>query len=75
MPDQITCFRLQGHEDRAVAYGVEFPDGECILLWNQDAWDEDKRLDEPHWSHYGSMEDLKKATKAEVVVAGPVTVA
>lgn len=75
MPEQIRCFRLEHEDGKVVGYGSEFPNGRCYIQWERTAWPENERLDGCHFSDYDSMEDVETATNAEVVIAGPVTVA
>ncbi|MBV0903925.1 hypothetical protein [Haloarcula salina] len=71
----FTVFRVFRDEDRTridvdgevLGWGVEFPSGLCVVDWNRMVFDEDDRLDHPHLSQYGSLEDVEQGTGGEVV--------
>ena len=51
-----------------LGWGVEFPSGLCVVDWNRMVFDESDRLDHPHLSQYGSLDDVEQGTGGEVVV-------
>lgn len=51
-----------------LGWGVEFPSGLCVVDWNRFVFDEDDRLDHPHLSQYGSIEDVEQGTGGDVAV-------
>ena len=59
--------RIDVDED-VLGWGVEFPSGLCVVDWNREAFPEDDRLDHPHLSQYGSLEDVEQGTGGRIVV-------
>jgi hypothetical protein len=53
--------RIDVDED-LLGWGVEFPEGGVFVAWNRDAFPEEHRLDHPHVSQYGSLEDVEQGT-------------
>lgn len=50
-----------------MGWGVQFhPSGQCALHWYRDAYPEEDRLDHPHISLYGSMDDVRQGTGGDV---------
>lgn len=45
-----------------MGYGIEFPSGQVAVDWNLRAFPPEDRLENPHLSLYGSVEDMKQAT-------------
>lgn len=58
--------RIDVDDDRPLGWGVEFSSGECYVDWNRMVFDEDDRLDHPHVSKYGSLDDVEQGTGGEV---------
>jgi hypothetical protein len=52
-----------------LGWGVQFPSGACYVEWNRDAFPDDDRLEHPHVSRYGSVDDVEQGTGGRVVVA------
>lgn len=48
--------------------GVQFPSGHVVMGWNREAYPEEDRLDHPHISQYGSLDDVRQGTGGEVIV-------
>lgn len=70
---EMTVFRVLRSEETRVdvndplmGYGVQFPDGSCYCDWNRQAYPEDHRLDHPHVSFYGSLDDVEQGTGGTV---------
>lgn len=53
-------FTWRGDENGR-AFGVAFPDGSVVMLWDRRAWPEEDRLDNEHLSIYGSVGDVLHA--------------
>lgn len=52
--------------DEVLGWGVRFPSGLLVLDWRLEAFPEEIRLEEPHLSLYGSLEDLEVAIGGRV---------
>lgn len=55
-------------DGEVLGWGVEFPSGLCYVDWNRQVFDEEARLDHPHVSQYGSLDDVEQGTGGEVLV-------
>lgn len=51
-----------------LGWGVQFPSGLCVLDWNIGLWPKHSRLDNPHLSEYGSIEDVETAVGGSVEI-------
>lgn len=73
--DGLRVFRVFG-SDRTrldtdggvLGWGVEFPNGDCIVDWNRTAFPKENRLDNPHLSQYGSLADVEQGTGGDVEI-------
>lgn len=45
---------------------VEFPSGTVVVEWRRNACPDEMRLDEPHQSMYGCIDDLRSVCTGEV---------
>jgi DUF1365 family protein len=54
-------------DSSVLGWGVQFPSGLCVVDWNLKAFPEEDRLDNPHLSQYGSIEDVEQGTGGAVV--------
>lgn len=55
-------------DDDLLGWGVQFPDsGDCYVEWFRGAFPEEDRLEEPHVSKYGCLEDVEQGTGGAVV--------
>lgn len=72
--ENLLLFRVMFNEDRTrldtdhdvMGWGVKFPSGHCYVDWNLDAYAPEDRLDNPHVSVYGSLEDVEQGTGGDV---------
>lgn len=55
-------------EDDLLGRGVQFPDGTVVMGWYRDAYPEADRLDHPHISQYGSIEDVEQGSGGDLRV-------
>jgi len=55
-------------DDDTLGWGVRFPSGECYVDWNREVFDPEDRLDHPHVSKYGSLEDVEQGTGGDITV-------
>lgn len=53
-------------DDDLMGRGVQFPSGLIVMEWYRDAYPESDRLDNPHQSIYGSIDDLEQGTGGTV---------
>lgn len=71
---RIRVFKIDRRENYAEpldvvsGWGVEMPDGTCFVGWNQDAFPEEHRFREPHYSQYGCIEDVRQSSCADVTM-------
>lgn len=76
MDGTVTVFRVLSDEERTrlevtedlLGVGVQFPSGWCMVDWNLEAYEREDRLDNPHYSFYGSLDDVRQGTGGEVDV-------
>jgi hypothetical protein len=62
-PTEHTRIETEGN---VLAWGVQFPSGWCYVDWNRDVFDAKDRLDHPHVSIYGSIDDVEQGTGGRV---------
>lgn len=55
-------------DDDLMGRGVRFPSGMVVMEWYRGAYPPEDRLDEPHQSIYGSLEDVKQGTGGDVEI-------
>lgn len=55
-------------DDDLLGRGVQFPDGTVVMGWYRGAYSEEDRLDHPHISQYGSIDDVRQGTGGDVIV-------
>jgi hypothetical protein len=71
---RLSAFRVVRDDDRTrvdtledvMGWGVEFPSGLCYVDWYREAYAPEDRLDHPHVSQYGSLEDVEQGTGGTV---------
>lgn len=61
--------------DNVLGWGVRFPSGLCYVDWNRWAYEPDDRLEQPHVSQYGTLEDVRQGTGGTVEVVDSFMVA
>jgi hypothetical protein len=49
-------------DDDLLGWGVRFPSGACYVEWRRASFPEGDRLDHPHVSRYGSVDDVEQGT-------------
>lgn len=72
--DQIILFRVLFNEDRTrlqtdhdvMGWGIQFPSGSCYIDWNREAFAPDDRLEKPHVSIYGTLDDVEQGTGGDI---------
>lgn len=72
----LTIIRVERNPDRTrvditkdlMGRGVVFPSGTVVMEWYRGAYPPEDRLDEPHQSIYGSLEDVEQGTGGDVIV-------
>jgi len=69
------AFRVHASEETRIdvdgdvlGWGVQFPSGLCVVDWNRMVFAQKDRLDHPHLSQYGSLDDVEQGTGGTVVV-------
>lgn len=80
MSDEFAVFRVDRDNERTrietdgdrLGWGVRFPSGQCYVAWNLEAFPAEDRLDHPHVSQYGSLDDVEQGTGGEVSSVVPV---
>lgn len=55
-------------DDDLLGRGVQFPDGTVVMGWYRGAYPESDRLEHPHRSVYGSLDDVEQGTGGDVTV-------
>lgn len=76
MGSLIRLFRVMFDEERTrvetdhdvMGWGVQFPSGLCYVDWNRQAYPPEDRLDHPHVSQYGSLDDVEQGTAGTVEI-------
>lgn len=77
VPDgDILLFRVLFNEERTridtqhpvMGWGVRFPSGRCYVDWNRESYPPEDRLEHPHVSEYGSLDDVEQGTGGDVEV-------
>ena len=76
MSDRLVLFRVVRDSDRTrvetdgdtLGWGVKFPSGMCYVDWNRRVYAEEDRLNNPHVSQYGSLNDVEQGTGGAVKV-------
>lgn len=58
-------------DDDLLGWGCQFPSGELIVDWHRDAYPEEDRLEEPHFSRYGTVDDVEQGTGGTVEFVTP----
>lgn len=53
-------------DDDLLGWGCEFPEGGVYVAWNREAFPPEDRLDYPHVSQYGSLDDVEQGTGGTV---------
>lgn len=72
MHDNILLFQVVKTErtrvdaDDVLGWGVRFPSGACHVDWNLEAFPREDRLNHPHISQYGCLDDVEQGTGGEV---------
>lgn len=54
--------------DGVLGYGVRFPSGLVYCDWRLESYPPENRLDNPHVSMYGSLDDLRQGTGGSVEI-------
>jgi hypothetical protein len=70
----VLLFRVLFNEDRTridtnhdvMGWGIRFPTGWCYVDWNREAYPLEDRLDEPHVSIYGNLDDVEQGTGGDI---------
>lgn len=74
--EYIRLYRVLFNEERTridtdhdvMGWGIQFPSGLCYVDWNREAYPPEDRLDNPHVSEYGSLDDVRQGTGGDVEV-------
>jgi hypothetical protein len=53
-------------EGELLGWGIKFPEGGCYVAWKRDVFAPEDRLEHPHVSVYGSVEDVEQGTGGTV---------
>lgn len=50
-----------------LGWGVQLPSDWCVIDWNREAFPEEDRLEFPHLSQYGCLDDVEQGAGGDVV--------